>query len=111
MDKVTTGNAFNADTFVRRPNGTYGNVGPNTLIGPSFVRRDFSSLKNFKMPYAEGHQLQFPDANVLSRNCGKIRGTRGDMRNPQVAFLLAVDQLFDAHRQHGRTHPVCLPAQ
>ncbi len=101
VEGVSTENAFNTAAFVRQPNGTYGNVGRNTLIGPSFVRWDFSSLKNFKMPYAEGHQLQFrfeafnmpnhpnwgnPDANVISPNFGKIRGTRGDMRNLQVAL-------------------------
>jgi hypothetical protein len=101
VDGVTTENAFNTTAFTRNLPGQYGNVGRNTLIGPSFVRWDFSSLKNFKMPYAEGHNLQFrfeafnlpnhpnwgnPDANINSQNFGKIRGTRGDMRNLQLAL-------------------------
>jgi len=98
---VSTENGFNTAAFVEQTAGTYGNVGRNTLIGPSFVRWDFSSLKNFKMPYKEGHILQFrfeafnlpnhpnwgnPDTNIQSGNFGKIRGTRGDMRNLQVAL-------------------------
>lgn len=98
---VGTERAFNTAAFAVQAAGTYGNVGRNTLIGPSFVRWDFSSLKNFKMPFAENHNLQFrfeafnmpnhpnwgnPDANVQSGNFGKIRGTRGDMRNLQVAL-------------------------
>jgi hypothetical protein len=101
VDSVGTENAFNTAAFAIQPRGTYGNVGRNTLIGPSFVRWDFSSLKNFKMPYNENHNLQFrfeafnfpnhpnwgnPDANIQSGNFGKIRGTRGDMRNLQLAL-------------------------
>ncbi len=101
LDSVSTERAFNTAAFARQANGTYGNVGRNTLIGPSFVRWDFSSLKNFKMPYAEGHNLQFrfeafnmpnhpnwgnPDTNIASPNFGLIRGTRGDMRNLQMAL-------------------------
>ncbi len=98
---VTTENAFNTAAFAVQPRGTYGNVGRNTLVGPSYVRWDFSSLKNFKMPYNENHNLQFrfeafnfpnhpnwgnPDTNIQSGNFGKIRGTRGDMRNMQLAL-------------------------
>lgn len=101
VSSVTTENAFNTAAFVIQPRGTYGTVGRNTLVGPSFVRWDFSSLKNFKMPYKESHNLQFrfeafnfpnhpnwgnPDTNIQSGNFGKIRGTRGDMRNLQMAL-------------------------
>jgi hypothetical protein len=101
VDRVNTELAFNTAAFAIQPRGTYGSVGRNTLIGPSFVRWDFSSLKNFRMPYAEGHNLQFrfeafnfpnhpnwgnPDTNIQSGNFGKIRGTRGDMRNLQLAL-------------------------
>ncbi|MFN9299262.1 MAG: carboxypeptidase regulatory-like domain-containing protein [Acidobacteriota bacterium] len=101
VSSVTTENAFNTAAFIEQAAGTYGNVGRNTLIGPSFVRWDFSSLKNFRMPYKEGHNLQFrfeafnfpnhpnwgnPDANIQSGNFGTIRGTRGDMRNLQLAL-------------------------
>jgi hypothetical protein len=97
---VTTENAFNTAAFVVQPRGTHGSSGRNALIGPSFIRWDFSTLKNFRIPL-EGHQLQFrfeafnfpnhpnwgnPDANIQSGNFGKIRGTRGDMRNLQMAL-------------------------
>ena len=101
VSSVTTENAFNTSAFAIQPRGTYGTVGRNTLIGPSFIRWDFSTLKNFKMPYKESHNLQFrfeafnfpnhpnwgnPDTNIQSGNFGKIRGTRGDMRNLQMAL-------------------------
>jgi hypothetical protein len=101
LDKVTTAQAFNTAAFVEQAAGTYGNVGRNTLIGPSFVRWDFSALKNFRMPYKEGHNLQFrfeafnfpnhpnwgnPVTNIQSGNFGQILGTRGDMRNLQMAL-------------------------
>lgn len=102
VDSVSTENGFNTAAFTRNLPGTYGNVGRNTMIGPSFVRLDFSSLKNFKMPYAENHNLQFrfeafnlpnhPNWNTPGRDInntnlfGKIRGTRGDMRNLQIAL-------------------------
>lgn len=101
LDKVTTAQAFNTAAFVEQAAGTYGNVGRNTLIGPSFVRWDFSALKNFRMPYKEGHNLQFrfeafnfpnhpnwgnPVTNIQSGNFGQILGTRGDMRNLQLAL-------------------------
>jgi hypothetical protein len=101
VSKVTTENAFNKAAFVRNQPGAYGNVGRNTLIGPSFVRWDFSTLKNFTMPYLENHVLQFrfeafnfpnhpnwgnPDTNINSPNFGLVRGTRGDMRNLQLGL-------------------------
>ena len=101
MSPVTTEYAFNTAAFSKALPGTYGNTGRNTLVGPNFYRIDFTSLKNFKMPYKEGHVLQFrleafnlpnhanwgnPDTNIQSGNFGKIRGTRGDMRNLQVAL-------------------------
>ena len=98
---VTTENAFNTAAFSKALPGTYGNVGRNSLVGPNFYRYDFTTLKNFKMPYKESHVLQFrleafnlpnhpnwgnPDTNIQSANFGKIRGTRGDMRSLQLAL-------------------------
>ncbi|WP_031499525.1 TonB-dependent receptor [Bryobacter aggregatus] len=98
---VTTERAFNTAAFSLAAPGTYGNVGRNTFVGPNFYRWEFTSLKNFQMPYREGHVLQFrfeafnlpnhpnwgnPDTNIQSANFGRIRGTRGDMRNLQVAL-------------------------
>ena len=101
LNNATTEAAFNTTAFAIQPRGTYGNVGRNTLTGPSFFNWDFSTLKNFKMPYKEGHNLQFrfegfnmanhpiwgnPDTNIQSGTFGKIRGTRTNMRNMQIAL-------------------------
>lgn len=101
VSSVTTENAFNTAAFRVQAAGTYGNVGRNTLIGPSLFAWDFSTLKNFKMPFNESHSLQFrfeafnlpnhpvwgnPDTNVQSGNFGKIRGTRTNMRNLQLGL-------------------------
>ncbi len=99
--------AFSLPTF-----GTFGNVGRNTLISPSIFGWDFSTLKNFQLK--EAHTLQFrfeafnlpnhpnwgnPDTNAgqIQRNAageitngggnfGVIGGTRGNMRNLQIAL-------------------------
>ncbi|MBI2686893.1 MAG: TonB-dependent receptor [Acidobacteria bacterium] len=104
---------FNPAAFIVQPLGTFGNVGRNTLISPSIFNWDFSTLKNFNLGFAEGHQMQFrfeafnipnhpnwgnPDANAgqIQRdaagnitnpgNFGVITGTRGNMRNLQLAL-------------------------
>lgn len=102
---------FNVNAFSITPDGIFGNVGRGTLNAPGIVQLDFISMKNFRMPYADGkHNLQFrfeaynfpnhpnwaaPDAGVASggvdpatgvgRNFGRITGTRG-MRNMQLAL-------------------------
>ncbi len=93
---------FNPAAFTPQTFGTFGNVGRNTLISPSIFGWDFSSIKNFNLAYAEGHQLQFrfeafnlpnhpnwgnPDTNAGNpNNFGVIGGTRTNMRNLQVAL-------------------------
>ena len=86
-------------------------MGRNTLISPSIFGWDFSTLKNFQI--RESHTLQFrfeafnipnhpnwgnPDTNAgqIQRdstgnitnagNFGVIGGTRGNMRNLQIAL-------------------------
>ena len=82
-------------------------VGVNAMIlsvaiSPSILGWDFSSIKNFNMGFAEGHQMQFrfeafnlpnhpnwgnPDTNAGNpANFGVIGGTRTNMRNLQVAL-------------------------
>jgi hypothetical protein len=90
---------FNTDAFVRQTFGTFGNVGRNTMIGPSIFQWDFSSLKNFN--FTEQHYLQFrfeafnaanhpnwsnPNSNRNSAAFGTIAGTRGNMRQLQLAL-------------------------
>ena len=93
---------FNPAAYSVQAFGTFGNVGRNTLISPSIFGWDFSSIKNFNMGYHEGHMLQFrfeafnfpnhpnwgnPDTNAGNpNNFGVIGGTRGNMRNLQVAL-------------------------
>lgn len=93
---------FNVNAYSVQAPGTFGNVGRNTLISPSIFSWDFSSLKNFTMPYAESHSLQFrfeafnmpnhpnwgnPDTNVNNpAGFGRITGTRTNMRNLQLAL-------------------------
>lgn len=104
---------YNPAAFVLQPFGTFGNVGRNTLISPSILGIDFSALKNFRIPGAENHTLQFrfeafnlpnhpnwgnPDTNAgqIQRDSagnitnagsyGVIGGTRTNMRNLQFAL-------------------------
>ncbi|BDC48797.1 hypothetical protein F183_A11130 [Bryobacterales bacterium F-183] len=102
---------YNPAAFSFTPDGSFGNVGRNTVSSPPIRAWDFSALKNFAMPYKEGHQLQFrfeafnvanhpiwgnPDTNInsgprsaetgLGANFGRITGTRTNMRNLQLGL-------------------------
>jgi len=93
---------YNPAAYTVQAFGTFGNVGRNTLISPSIFGWDFSSIKNFNMGFSESHMLQFrleafnfpnhpnwgnPDTNAGNpNNFGVIGGTRGNMRNLQVAL-------------------------
>jgi hypothetical protein len=64
-----TGNGYAADrtpsrwydpaSFIVAPQGSFGNVGRNTLITPHFQSIDMSVHKQFHLGYKEGHVLQF----------------------------------------------------
>jgi hypothetical protein len=41
------------------PQGTFGNVGRNTMLTPHFQSIDMALAKNFTMPYSERHVIQF----------------------------------------------------
>ncbi len=102
---------FNTLAFSRTPDGSFGNVGRNTLSSPGIIGWDFILLKNFKLPYSDNHKLQFrfeafnlpnhpnwgnPDNNLnsgpvnattgLGANFGTITGVRTNMRNLQLAL-------------------------
>ena len=79
--------------------GTFGNVGRNTVIGPGITNWDFSTLKDFH--FTEGKYLQFrfeafnilnhpiwgdPDTYFPDNTFGKIRSTRIDMRQLQFGL-------------------------
>jgi hypothetical protein len=50
---------FNTDAFRENALGTFGTLGRNTGRGPGLATVDFSAFKNFRLPYAEGHALEF----------------------------------------------------
>lgn len=92
---------FNTDAFVKQAPGTHGDVGRNTLTGPGIIGWDFSTFKNFTMPFNENHKLQFrfeafnfpnhpnwgnPDTNRNSQSFGRLTGTRTNMRNLQLGL-------------------------
>lgn len=102
---------YNPAAFTFNADGTFGNVGRNTVRSPGIFGWDFSALKNFDMPYSEKHKVQFrfeafnfpnhpnwnnPDTNInsgarnaqtgLGSNFGRITGTRGNMRNLQLGL-------------------------
>ena len=100
-DNQTASQFFNPAAFVVQPAGTLGNVGRNTAIGPKFFTLDFSAHKEFQMPYAENHKLQFrfeafnllnhpvwgaPNSNVRSSGFGTVTGTAVAMRQLQMAL-------------------------
>jgi hypothetical protein len=50
---------FDPASFIVSPQGTFGNVGRNTMLTPHFQSIDMALAKNFTMPYSERHALQF----------------------------------------------------
>jgi len=90
---------FNTAAFSLTPDGRFGDVGRNTLMGPGMISWDFSTLKDFAI--TERHKLQFrfeafnfpnhpnwdnPTTNISSGTFGRVGGTRLNMRNLQFAL-------------------------
>jgi hypothetical protein len=50
---------YNPAAFVEAPRGQFGNVGRDTAIAPGIFAINAEVHKNFRMPYKEGHQIQF----------------------------------------------------
>ena len=50
---------FDPASFVVAPQGSFGNVGRNTMLTPHFQSIDLAVHKQFHMGYKEGHVLQF----------------------------------------------------
>ncbi len=100
LSDPTTAAYYNLAAFQVQPEGTFGNVGRNTLIGPGLFSFDASLLKNFM--FSERHYLQFrweafnalnhpnwanPNTNVNNSNAfGTITGTKTNMRQMQLAL-------------------------
>ncbi|MGH9432375.1 MAG: carboxypeptidase regulatory-like domain-containing protein, partial [Terriglobia bacterium] len=58
---------FNPHAFVVPPNGTYGNLGRDTYIGPGLATFDFSVLKDTKITEKLGLQFRAEFFNILNR--------------------------------------------
>lgn len=105
---------WSLDAFTEAPPGQFGNVGRNAILGPGIIGFDAEVHKQFKMPYKEGHALQFrfeafnvmnhpnwgmPNLNILAgaarpglpstaahQNFGVITSTAGSMRQLQLGL-------------------------
>ncbi|HWC97366.1 MAG TPA: TonB-dependent receptor [Candidatus Sulfopaludibacter sp.] len=113
-DNRTPSRWLNPAAFTEAPPGFFGSVGRNTIEGPGIFGFDMEVHKQFRMPYKEGHILQFrleafnvlnhpnwgmPNLNILSgaafpgqpgtnahQNFGVINGTQGGMRQLQIGL-------------------------
>ncbi len=87
------------EAFVVQPKYTFGNVGRNTLSSPPIFFWDFSTHKDFSVTETQRLELRWeifnflnhpvwgaPNTNVASSAFGTITGTRGNMRQMQVAL-------------------------
>ncbi len=105
---------LNPAAFVEAAPGFFGNVGRDTIEGPHIANLDAEIHKSFRMPYKEGHFLQFraeafnstnhpnwnmPNLNILSgaafagqpgtnahQGFGVVSGTSTSMRQMQLGL-------------------------
>jgi hypothetical protein len=77
LSNATPAGWYNRAAFVEAPFGSFGNVGRDTATAPGVYTINAELHKNFRMPYKEGHQLQFRAEafNLLNRpNWGAPNG-------------------------------------
>ena len=114
LNNATPSRYWNLDAFTEAPPGQFGNVGRNSIEGPGIIGLDAEVHKQFKMPYKEGHALQFrfeafnvmnhpnwgmPNLNILSgaarpglpataahQNFGVVTSTAVSMRQIQLGL-------------------------
>jgi hypothetical protein len=114
LSNATPSRYLNLSSYYEAPAGQFGNVGRNTIEGPGIFNIDFEVHKNFRMPYKEGHALQFrleafnvlnhpnwamPNLNILSgatqvgmpatdahQGFGVSTGTATSMRQVQLGL-------------------------
>ncbi|HZL58029.1 MAG TPA: hypothetical protein VFC21_13145, partial [Bryobacteraceae bacterium] len=114
LSNPTPSRWLNPAAFTEAAPGFFGNVGRNTIESPGIFNIDFEVHKQFKMPYKEGHTLQFrletfnvlnhpnwgmPNLNILSgsafagqpgtnahQNFGVVGGTQTSMRQVQLGL-------------------------
>ena len=101
LDNPTPSRYWNLDAYTEARGGEFGNVGRNAILGPGIIGFDAEVHKQFRMPYKEGHSLQFrleafnamnhpnwgmPTLNILSGGIRVVSGTNGSMRQVQLAL-------------------------
>jgi hypothetical protein len=114
LSNATPSRYLSLSSYYEAPAGQFGNVGRNTVEGPGIFNIDFEVHKNFKIPYKEGHVLQFrleafnvlnhpnwamPNLNILSgatqvglpatashQGFGVSTGTSTSMRQVQLGL-------------------------
>ncbi len=59
LSNPTPSRYYSLDAFTEAPAGQFGNVGRNAVVGPGIVGLDAEVHQTFKMPYKEGHVLEF----------------------------------------------------
>jgi len=93
---------FNTGAYVNPTTGTFGNVGRNSLYGPTNFRFDLSLTRKFNIAESKSLQLRFDSFNILnhpnygnpvaslnSGNYGRIQSQSGDSRTLQLAMKFA----------------------
>jgi len=114
LDNATPSRYWNLNAFVEASPGQFGNAGRNSIMGPGIIGFDSEVHKEFRMPYKEGHVLQFrfeafnvlnhpnwgmPTLNILSgaaqpgmpataahQNFGVVSSTSTAMRQLQLGL-------------------------
>ena len=59
LNNPTPSRYFGLGSYFEAPAGQFGNVGREAIIGPRIFNIDFELHKQFRMPYKEGHVVQF----------------------------------------------------
>ena len=59
LSNPTPSRYWNLASYIEAPPGQFGNVGRNSIQGPGIIGFDAEVHKEFRMPYKEGHTLQF----------------------------------------------------
>jgi hypothetical protein len=90
------GTFFNTCAFQNPPDGTFGNTGRNTLLGPGFQVWDFSAFKNFRL--TESRRIEFRTEVFNIPNHANLQLAKSGPQNsinttafgtPQFGFLTA----------------------
>ncbi|MFB3905204.1 MAG: carboxypeptidase regulatory-like domain-containing protein [Acidobacteriota bacterium] len=78
---------FSRDAFAFPSEGTFGNAGRNTIVGPAYATTNLGLFKNFPLPGREGLKLQFRSEffNAFnSVNLGNPRNQLSDSRMGRI---------------------------